>query len=71
MNYSRHISEMQSDAQQFRFDEIKSWLSAHRDGIQCYDDQAVRLLVQKITVVSKDMISVKFYGRRGKIVVIL
>lgn len=71
MNYSRHISEMQSDAQQLRFDEIKSWLSAHRDGIQCYDDQAVRLLVQKITVVSKDMISVKFYGRRGKIVVIL
>lgn len=71
MNYSRHISEMQSDAQQFQFDEIKSWLSAHRDGIQCYDDQAVRLLVQKITVVSKDMISVKFYGRRGKIVVIL
>ncbi len=71
MNYSRHISEMQSDAQQFQFNEIKSWLSAHRDGIQCYDDQAVRLLVQKITVVSKDMISVKFYGRRGKIVVIL
>ncbi len=71
MNYSRHISEMQSDAQQFRFDEIKSWLSAHRDGIQCYDDQTVRLLVQKITVVSKDIISVKFYGRRGKIVVIL
>ena len=62
---------MQSDAQQFRFDEIKNWLSTHRDGIQVYDDQAVRLLVQKITVVSKNMISVKFYGRRGKIVVIL
>ena len=71
MNYSKHIAKLQSDAQQLQFDEIIKWLSAHPDGIQHYDDQVTRLLVQKITVVSKNMISVKFYGRRGQIIVVL
>lgn len=42
--------------------KLKQWLADHPESIQTYDDQATRQLVERVTVVSKDTVRIKFYG---------
>lgn len=42
--------------------KLKQWLADHPESIQAYDDQATRQLVERVTVVSKDTVRIKFYG---------
>ena len=45
-----------------QLEEVKQWLADHPESIQAYDDQATRQLLERVTVVSKDAVRIKFYG---------
>ena len=45
-----------------QLEEVKQWLADHPESIQAYDDQATRQLLERVTVVSKDTVRIKFYG---------
>ena len=45
-----------------QLEKAKQWMDDHPESIQTYDDQATRQLVERVTVVSKDTVRIKFYG---------
>ena len=45
-----------------QLEKVKQWLADHPESIQAYDDQATRQLLERVTVVSKDTVRIKFYG---------
>lgn len=51
----------QQQAMQYRIGEIKTWLASHPAGIQEYDDSLTRQHIERITVIDKKHIRVKFY----------
>ena len=42
--------------------QVGKKIDDHPESIQAYDDQATRQLVERVTVVSKDTVRIKFYG---------
>ena len=51
----------QSSREAFRVDEIRRWISDHKMGLQEYDDIVTRRFVEKVTVVSDDLLQIKMY----------
>lgn len=55
----RKAETAQKESEQLRMQEVRAWIAAHPAGIHDYDDAITRRLVEKITVVQKDLIRVR------------
>ena len=51
----------QSSREALRVDEIRRWISDHKIGLQEYDDIVTRRLIERITVLTEDMLQIKLY----------
>ena len=56
----RHEEAAQQETQQLRMEEIRNWVHTHPSGLQAYDDQITRELIEKITVVDAHLVRIKF-----------
>ena len=59
---------VQRETEQLRMNEIRNWITTHPVGLQRYDDQITRELIEKITVVNKETIRISFINDETEVV---
>lgn len=67
----RKAETAQKESEQLRMQEVCAWIDAHPAGIRDYDDAITRRLIEKMTVVTKDLVRIKFADENEEFDIIL